>query len=114
MTTTTAISSSCATNDKRVADRVHRVCVVCREAHPRSELIRLVRRPNGRIGWPAQTISAKRVAPVGKGLYVCLERGCLERLLSEKRFKRMFMESMEEECVARLGALLPRPISPSA
>jgi hypothetical protein len=88
-----------------------------------------VRRPNGRIGRPDPSQRAagaeqetpiarqteafenagrrgNRTGPTGKGLYICRGGDCLTRLLTEKRFKRMFVESMEEACLAGLRASL--------
>lgn len=47
-----------------------------------------------------------RTPPSGKGVYVCRGGDCLARLLSEKRFKRMFTDAMEDACAVRLRALL--------
>lgn len=77
-----------------------RVCVVCRQLMPKTDLIRLTRRPGGRVAWPAAQPTG------GKGLYLCRQEACVARMLGEKRLRRMYVESMEEECVARLRALL--------
>lgn len=78
-----------------------RVCIVCRGLMPRTDLIRFTRRPGGKIAWPS-------TLPMGgKGLYLCREGACLARMFGEKRLRRMYVESMEEECVDRLRALLP-------
>lgn len=78
-----------------------RVCVVCRNMSPKPGLIRMVRRPGGRIAWPPEPASG------GKGLYVCRSGDCLARMFGEKKLRRMYLESMDEECVERLRAQLP-------
>lgn len=133
MKTITPISSEAGEEVGSASHTPTRVCVVCRVAHPRTTLVRLVRRPGGRIGWPenvtcdpsdtrndaegAGQVSSDgeanermrrgaRMAPTGKGLYVCRGGDCLARLIREKRFKRMFADAMEEACMARLSEML--------
>ncbi|MBM3463331.1 MAG: YlxR family protein [Armatimonadetes bacterium] len=75
-----------------------RVCVVCRSVRSKADLIRLQRRPSGKIAWSDTPAG-------GKGLYLCRTDECLARMFGEKRFRRMFVESMDEECAGRLRDL---------
>ncbi len=77
-----------------------RVCVVCRKPSPKADLIKLIRAPGGRIGWPGPRPQG------GKGLYLCREGDCAARMFGEKKLRRMYVESMEEECMDRLRAML--------
>ena len=66
---------------------------------PKSDLVRLVRRAGGRIGWP-------EAGGGGKGIYVCQRGPCLGRLWSERKLRRLFVEPMDEQCVAQVRALV--------
>jgi predicted RNA-binding protein YlxR (DUF448 family) len=71
-----------------------RMCVICRKLRPREELFRLVKSkdrpelvadPGGRLA--------------GKGVYFCRSRECLDRLLREKRFRRIFLGKIEDRAL---------------
>ncbi len=50
-------------------------------------------------------------AATGKGLYVCRDGDCVARLLREKKYRRMFIESMEAACILLLERLVAPPSS---
>jgi len=53
------------------AKQPERLCVGCREKHPKSELIRIVRAPSGDV-----SIDATGKSP-GRGAYLCPSSECL-------------------------------------
>ena len=68
-----------------------RLCLVCRQLKPRTELFRLVKpkeephylpNPDGKIA--------------GKGIYFCRDQACLTRLQKEKRYKRLFLDKLQQ------------------
>jgi len=59
-----------------------RMCVGCREAKPKKELIRIVRNPEGEIH-----IDKKGKAP-GRGAYICFDINCLEKAIKHKLLER--------------------------
>ena len=59
-----------------------RTCLGCRTPRPKRELVRLVRRPDGRVVVDAG-------AP-GRGAYVCAEPGCVARALKAGRLGHAF------------------------
>ena len=86
---------------KDVAGHVpQRLCAICRRLLPKEQLVRVVRRSGARIGWCAQG------HPRGHGLYFCRRGDCLNRLFGEKKLRRQYVESMEEDCIEQLRALL--------
>lgn len=64
-----------------------RTCVGCRRRRPKAELLRLVRRADGRV-------DADRVA-AGRGAYVCADPECLERALKPGRLGHAFRQPSE-------------------
>jgi len=69
-----------------------RVCVVCRESRSKSHLVRLLRVKTGKLLW------AHPKAMGGKGVYVCLTGECGQRAIRDKKFKRLLLDSMDDEC----------------
>lgn len=62
-----------------------RMCIVCRNLRPRTELLRLVR-PTGRTDLVPDPTGRK----TGKGFYLCRNQDCLARLQKEKKLRRLF------------------------
>ena len=58
---------------RRGKDGPMRTCLGCRQRRRKGELVRLVRRPDGRV-------AADPTGP-GRGAYVCADAGCVERVL---------------------------------
>ena len=83
-----------------------RQCLGCREMKPKSELIRVVRAPDGTLS----------MDPIGKkpgrGAYVCRQESCLTRAIKQKQLERQLEVRMTEEVAAALQyelAHLPAP-----
>lgn len=64
-----------------------RTCLGCRRRRPKHELLRLVRRPDGRV--------EADPAAAGRGAYVCTEGECLERALKPGRLAHAFRKPSE-------------------
>ncbi|HEX3179406.1 MAG TPA: YlxR family protein [Methylomirabilota bacterium] len=64
-----------------------RTCVGCRRRRPKAALLRLVRRPDGRVDADA--------AGPGRGAYVCADAECLERALKPGRLAHAFRKPSE-------------------
>jgi predicted RNA-binding protein YlxR (DUF448 family) len=64
-----------------------RTCLGCRRRRPKGEMVRLVRRPDGRV-------EADRAA-AGRGAYVCATGECLERALKPGRLGHAFRKPSE-------------------
>jgi predicted RNA-binding protein YlxR (DUF448 family) len=62
-----------------------RTCLGCRTARPKRELVRLVRRADGRVVVDA--------SGPGRGAYVCAEPGCVEKALKPGRLGHAFRAS---------------------
>jgi hypothetical protein len=58
---------------RRGKDGPIRTCLGCRQRRPKAELVRLVRREDGRL-------AVDRAGP-GRGAYVCADAECAERAL---------------------------------
>lgn len=71
--------------------KVLRMCVVCREMRDKSDLIRVVKTPDGKIEIDN---SQKRD---GRGAYICKSRECLEKLNKNRAFNRAFKTTAPDE-----------------
>jgi predicted RNA-binding protein YlxR (DUF448 family) len=59
-----------------------RTCLGCRTPRPKRELVRLVRRADGRV--------VVDPSGPGRGAYVCAEPGCVEKALNAGRLRHAF------------------------
>lgn len=73
-----------------------RMCVGCMEMKPKSELIRVVKEPDGNI----------TLDPTGKkngrGAYICKCSACLEKAVKTKKFERSFSINIPNEVLEAL------------
>ncbi len=67
-----------------------RQCTGCGEMKPKSELVRIVRSPEGEISYDAT--GRKN----GRGSYICKSRDCFEKALKKKAFERAFGVKLTE------------------
>lgn len=72
-----------------------RMCVGCGQMKPKSELIRIVKSPDG-------TVSLGDAKQQGRGAYVCRSADCLKKAKSNKRLERAFSEKIEDAVYERL------------
>lgn len=73
-----------------------RQCLGCREHKPKSELIRVVRSPEGTV-----SLDAKGRKP-GRGAYICPDPACLKRAVKSKALERAFQAPVPPEVLDTL------------
>ena len=73
-----------------------RMCIGCQETHPKKEMIRIVRSPEGEFS----------VDPTGKksgrGAYLCHNRECFQKAVREHRFEKSFKSAIDDSIYAEL------------
>lgn len=67
-----------------------RLCVGCREMRPKTELIRVVRSPEGEVSLDPTGKKA------GRGAYCCASAECLRRALKQKQLDRALEAQLSE------------------
>lgn len=73
-----------------------RQCLGCREMKPKSELIRVVRAPDGEI-----SLDFRGKKP-GRGAYLCPDGACLARVRKGRAIERAFSAPVSAEVYAAL------------
>ncbi len=71
-----------------------RMCVACRQQKPRTELLRFVRVRGENV-----IKSNPQGRQPGKGLYVCRDRQCWDRLFSRRNLKRSIAQKIDPESI---------------
>ncbi|ORU00244.1 putative nucleic-acid-binding protein [Anaerovibrio sp. JC8] len=61
-----------------------RLCIGCQEQHPKKELVRIVRSPEGEF---SIDLTGKKA---GRGAYICNNKECFQKAVKEHRFDRSF------------------------
>ena len=77
-----------------------RLCVGCQERHPKKELIRIVRSPEGDF---AVDLTGKKS---GRGAYICPKAECLEQARKGHRLERSFECAIDASVYDALAAEL--------
>ena len=77
-----------------------RMCVGCSQMKPKTELIRVVRSPEGEVSIDS---TGKKS---GRGAYICSDRDCLKKAVRSKRLDRTFGCEISEELYERLDEQL--------
>jgi hypothetical protein len=83
-----------------------RTCVACRTARTKDALVRIVRRPDGRLAFDA----GGRIA--GRGAYLCADGRCWRLALKRSSIQRALRVPLDEDIQARLqegGLAAPSP-----
>lgn len=75
-----------------------RMCVGCREMHPKKELVRIVRPNEGELH-----IDKIGKAP-GRGAYICPKSECLDRAIKTKAIERALEKKVDAELYEKLRA----------
>ena len=75
-----------------------RTCVACRTTHPKGELVRLVRTPDGTI-----TVDASGRAP-GRGAYLCRTAACWDAAGRKRAIEHALKAALPAGLVAILAA----------
>lgn len=68
-----------------------RMCTGCGEMKPKSELVRVVRSPDGEI---SLDLSGRKN---GRGSYICKNAACFDKALKKKAFERAFGVKLSDE-----------------
>ena len=74
-----------------------RQCLGCREMKPKSELVRVVRTPQGEI-----RLDPRGKLP-GRGAYVCADPACLKKAIKTRALDRALETKVPEELILRLN-----------
>ena len=82
----------------------HRICVGCRKAAGKLDLIRIVRTPRGEV-----LVDANGTAP-GRGAYVHADRACATAAIARGTLARSLRVGLRAEEAARLGDEIEREI----
>ncbi|HOI81000.1 MAG TPA: YlxR family protein [Synergistales bacterium] len=77
-----------------------RTCAGCGGEFPRTELLRIVRSPDGEI-----VVDPTGRAP-GRGVYLCRKRSCLELARKRKQLSRSLRSQVPDEIFVSISALL--------
>ena len=75
-----------------------RLCIGCQTVHPKKELVRIVRSPEGVF-----SVDFKGKMP-GRGAYVCHKPECFDAAVKRKRFEQAFQGSVSAEILETLRA----------
>ena len=73
-----------------------RQCIGCREQKPKTELIRVVRSPEGSV-----SLDFRGKSP-GRGAYLCRSGACLKRAVKSRALERALEVPIPEEVWTRL------------
>lgn len=68
-----------------------RMCTGCGEMKPKSELVRIVRSPEGEI---SLDLTGRKN---GRGSYICKNVGCFDKAMKKRAFERAFGVRLSEE-----------------
>jgi len=74
-----------------------RMCLGCRQMKPKTELIRIVKSPQGEIS--ADNTGKKP----GRGAYVCNNENCLKRVIKSNALARAFKTQIPENIISNLS-----------
>ena len=83
-----------------------RMCLGCREMHPKRELVRAVRSPEGEV-----SLDFHGKKP-GRGAYVCRNAECLKRAVKTKALSRAFGVPVPESVMDALNMQMEAPDGP--
>ena len=77
-----------------------RSCIVCRECKDKSELLRVVKRPDG-------TVVIDRIGKeAGRGAYVCKNGDCMSTAVKKRVFNRTFKQQLDNSVYDALAAAM--------
>ncbi len=66
-----------------------RMCIGCRTAHPKREMIRIVRSPEGEF---SVDLTGKKS---GRGAYICRKEDCFNAAVKEHSFEKSFKSPID-------------------
>lgn len=79
-----------------------RMCVSCREAFPKEEVLRIVKNKEGEISIDLTGKSA------GRGAYICKNKECIAKAKKNKALERAFKCNIEEDIYSEIEEYLNR------
>ncbi|MBQ1855956.1 MAG: YlxR family protein [Anaerovibrio sp.] len=77
-----------------------RLCIGCQEQHPKKELVRIVRSPEGEF---SVDLTGKKA---GRGAYICNNKECFDKAVKEHRFDRSFKCTVDKNIFDELSEQL--------
>ena len=77
-----------------------RLCIGCQTVHPKKELVRIVRSPEGVFA-----VDFKGKMP-GRGAYVCHKPECFDAAVKRRRFEKAFQGPVSSDILESLRAEL--------
>ena len=77
-----------------------RLCIGCQEQHPKKELLRIVRSPEGDF---SVDLTGKKA---GRGAYICNNKECFDKAVKEHRFDRSFKCTVDKNIFDELSEQL--------
>lgn len=77
-----------------------RLCIGCQEQHPKKELVRIVRSPEGDF---SVDLTGKKA---GRGAYICNNKECFDKAVKEHRFDRSFKCTVDKNFFDELSEQL--------
>ena len=81
-----------------------RMCLGCRESKPKTELIRIVKTPDGHI------LLDERGKTSGRGAYICRSRSCFEKAFRSKALERSLSVAIPDGIYADISSKLEKSI----
>lgn len=76
-----------------------RKCVACQTKHPKSEMLRIAKLPDG-----TYQIDTNQKAD-GRGAYLCKNPSCIQEAIKKNAFSRSFKTKVPQECYEQLKAV---------
>ena len=77
-----------------------RLCIGCQQQHPKKELVRIVRSPEGDF---SVDLTGKKA---GRGAYICNNKECFDKAVKEHRFDRSFKCTVDKNIFDELSEQL--------
>lgn len=77
-----------------------RSCIVCRESKDKSELLRVVKRPDGTV------VIDSTGKESGRGAYVCKTGDCMATAIKKRVFNRAFKQQLDNSIYDNLAAAM--------
>ena len=77
-----------------------RLCIGCQEQHPKKELVRIVRSPDGDF---SVDLTGKKA---GRGAYICNNKECFDKAIKAHRFDRSFKCTVDKNIFDELSEQL--------
>lgn len=83
--------------NKKVKKIPERKCLGCMQCFPKSELVRVVRTPQGEV---ELDLTGKKA---GRGAYICKSKTCLKKAIKAKRIQSNLQVEITEELLEALS-----------